>query len=103
MPTISMFRGIKITMYWSDHMPPHFHATYGGEEVIVSIKDLDSSQQTAENAAWLGSHPAGSADGQLGACGQKTGTLCDRATEISPEPGPERMCDHGKKRGILFV
>lgn len=41
MPTISMFRGIKITMYWADHMPPHFHATYGGEEVIVSIHDLD--------------------------------------------------------------
>ena len=41
MPTISMFRGIKITMYWADHMPPHFHATYGGEEVIVSINDLE--------------------------------------------------------------
>ena len=41
MPTISMFRGIKVTMYWADHMPPHFHATYGGEEVIVSIKDLE--------------------------------------------------------------
>lgn len=33
MPTISMFRGIKISMYWNDHMPPHFHATYGGEEL----------------------------------------------------------------------
>jgi len=41
MPTISMFRGIKITMYWADHMPPHFHATYGGEEVLISIKDLE--------------------------------------------------------------
>lgn len=41
MPTISMFRGIRITMYWADHMPPHFHATYGGDEVIVSIKDLE--------------------------------------------------------------
>ena len=28
-------------MYWADHMPPHFHATYGGDEVIVSIKDLE--------------------------------------------------------------
>ena len=33
MPTISMFRGIKITMYWADHMPPHFHATYGGSSL----------------------------------------------------------------------
>ena len=46
MPTISMFRGIKITMYWADHMPPHFHATYGGEEVIVSIKDLEVLEGT---------------------------------------------------------
>lgn len=41
MPTISMFRGIKIMMYWADHMPPHFHATYGDEEVIVSILSLE--------------------------------------------------------------
>ena len=41
MPTISMFRGIKITMNWSDHQPPHFHAAYGGDEVLVGIKDLD--------------------------------------------------------------
>lgn len=42
MPTISMFRGIKISMYWQDHMPPHFHAYYGGEEVLISIKDLEA-------------------------------------------------------------
>lgn len=41
MPTISMFRGIKIFMNWREHLPPHFHATYGGEEVIVSIKDIE--------------------------------------------------------------
>lgn len=41
MPTISMFRGIKIYINWSDHMPPHFHATYAGKEMIVSINDLD--------------------------------------------------------------
>lgn len=41
MPTISMFRGIKISINWNDHMPPHFHAKYGNDEVIVSIKDLD--------------------------------------------------------------
>ena len=41
MPTISMFRGIKIYMNWRDHMPPHFHATYGGKEVIVSIDELE--------------------------------------------------------------
>ena len=41
MPTISMFRGIKISINWNDHMPPHFHAKYGDEEVLVSIKDLE--------------------------------------------------------------
>lgn len=46
MPTISMFRGIKITMYWSDHMPPHFHASYGSAEILVSIKDLEVLEGT---------------------------------------------------------
>lgn len=41
MPTIAMFRGIKIYMNWNDHMPPHFHATYGGEEAIISINDIE--------------------------------------------------------------
>ena len=41
MPTISMFRGIKISINWNDHMPPHFHAKYGDEEILVSIKDLE--------------------------------------------------------------
>ena len=41
MPTICMFRGIKIYINWREHQPPHFHATYGGEEVIVDIRDLE--------------------------------------------------------------
>lgn len=41
MPTISMFRGIKIFMNWREHQPPHFHATYGGNEVLISIKELE--------------------------------------------------------------
>ena len=40
MPTISMFRGIKVCIYWRDHMPPHFHAFYGGSEILVSIEDF---------------------------------------------------------------
>ena len=36
MPTICRFRGIKISINWRDHMPPHFHASYGEDEVIVS-------------------------------------------------------------------
>lgn len=41
MPTICMFRGIKIYINWREHQPPHFHATYAGKEVIVSIKELE--------------------------------------------------------------
>lgn len=41
MPTISSFRGIRICLYWRDHMPPHFHAFYGGSEVLVTIEDLE--------------------------------------------------------------
>ncbi len=38
MPIISQFFGISIYMFWKDHMPPHFHAKYGGEEVIMDIE-----------------------------------------------------------------
>lgn len=38
-----------ITMYWKDHMPPHFHAVYGGNEVIVSIKELEVLDGTLPN------------------------------------------------------
>lgn len=41
MPTLSMFRGIKIFINWRDHLPAHFHAVYGGEEIIVSIDDIE--------------------------------------------------------------
>jgi hypothetical protein len=40
LPKISEFFGIRIYMYWREHPPPHFHATYAGEEVLVSIDDL---------------------------------------------------------------
>lgn len=37
MPEISRFYGIRITMNFVDHPPPHFHATYGDEEAQVEI------------------------------------------------------------------
>jgi hypothetical protein len=37
MPQISYFYGIIITMYWKDHSPPHFHASYGGDEAEILI------------------------------------------------------------------
>ena len=37
MPTISMFYGIVIRMYYDDHNPPHFHAFYGDYKAIFSF------------------------------------------------------------------
>ena len=36
-----MFRGIKIYMNWREHQPPHFHASYGEDEVLISIRDVE--------------------------------------------------------------
>ncbi|MEW6041663.1 MAG: DUF4160 domain-containing protein [Elusimicrobiota bacterium] len=38
MPIISRFFGIVIFMFWREHKPPHFHAKYGDDEVIVEIE-----------------------------------------------------------------
>lgn len=37
MPELSLFFGIRITMYYEDHQPPHFHAEYNGQKVLVDI------------------------------------------------------------------
>jgi hypothetical protein len=37
MPTISMFFGIVVQMYWNDHAPPHFHAYYQGHRALIEI------------------------------------------------------------------
>lgn len=40
MPEISRFYGIIIRMFFGDHNPPRFHATYGDDEVLVDINSL---------------------------------------------------------------
>ena len=40
MPEISRFYGIIIRMFYNDHTPPHFHAEYGDDEVLVNINTL---------------------------------------------------------------
>jgi hypothetical protein len=39
MPEVSRFLGIVITMFYREHGPPHFHATYGEYDLQVSIRD----------------------------------------------------------------
>lgn len=38
MPTVSRFFGIVVFLNYRDHAPPHFHARYGEDEVIVEIQ-----------------------------------------------------------------
>ncbi|WP_334298336.1 DUF4160 domain-containing protein [Blautia faecis] len=40
MPEISLFYGIRVTMYYNDHMPPHFHAEYNGHIALVDINNI---------------------------------------------------------------
>lgn len=40
MPAISRFFGILITMYYNDHLPPHFHVRYGAANAQVGIETL---------------------------------------------------------------
>ncbi|MEM4260740.1 MAG: DUF4160 domain-containing protein [Candidatus Woesearchaeota archaeon] len=37
MPRISCFFGIVIYMYYDDHNPPHFHASYEGTDGIFDF------------------------------------------------------------------
>ena len=40
MPRISSFYGIIVWIYFDDHNPPHFHATYGEFEILININDF---------------------------------------------------------------
>ncbi len=41
MPTICMFYGILVKMYWNDHAPPHFHVEYGEYRAQYVIATLE--------------------------------------------------------------
>jgi hypothetical protein len=40
MPEICRFYGIIIRMYFDDHAPPHFHASYGNYQAVFGIENL---------------------------------------------------------------
>ncbi len=62
MPVISEFYGIKIMMFWNEHMPPHFHAQYGEHKILVDIergtviKGVFTSKQLKLVLAWCEIH-----------------------------------------------
>lgn len=40
MPEISRFFGVAIRMFFNDHHPPHFHATYAEDEALIELDTL---------------------------------------------------------------
>ena len=40
MPEISRFYGIVIKMFFDENNPPHFHAYYSGDNVLIDINTL---------------------------------------------------------------
>ena len=34
---ISLFFGIRITINYNHHVPPHFHAEYNGDKALIDI------------------------------------------------------------------
>ena len=41
MPSICFFRGIRVYINFDDHRPPHFHAEYAGEDIVIAINDIE--------------------------------------------------------------
>ncbi len=41
MPTFYTVDGVKIQLYFDDHVPPHFHATIAEYEALIDIETLD--------------------------------------------------------------
>ncbi|MEX6506491.1 DUF4160 domain-containing protein [Jiella sp. M17.18] len=39
MPSIAIFYGIVVRMYFFDHNPPHFHAQFGSARALIRISD----------------------------------------------------------------
>ena len=40
-PTICMFYGILVKMYWDDHAPPHFHVEYAEYRAHYQIETFE--------------------------------------------------------------
>jgi len=40
MPTICIFEGIKVLMFYREHSPPHFHVEYNAESAEIGIDPI---------------------------------------------------------------
>jgi hypothetical protein len=50
MPEISRFYGIIVFMNFRDHEPPHFHAKYQDQEVVIEIQTAIVQGKMAKRA-----------------------------------------------------
>ncbi len=53
MPVVAEFFGIYIYLRFLDHNPPHFHAKYGNQEVIIDIENGTVKGEMSERALRL--------------------------------------------------
>ncbi len=51
MPTISVFYGITIMMFFNEHNPPHFHVKYNGQKASINIEKLELMEGTIPRRA----------------------------------------------------
>jgi hypothetical protein len=64
MPRISQFHGVDIYMYYSDHLPPHFHAMHGDDEALIEWSPPQVYRGTLPRKVlkkvleWANLHPA---------------------------------------------
>jgi hypothetical protein len=50
-PTICLFYGILVKMYWDDHAPPHFHVEYAEYRAQYQIETLELLRGTLPRRA----------------------------------------------------
>ncbi|MFZ2278748.1 MAG: DUF4160 domain-containing protein [Prosthecobacter sp.] len=63
MPEISRFFGIRVEMFYDEHLPPHFHARYEGERAAFTLDGtLMEGEMTGQAyrlvREWAAIHPA---------------------------------------------
>lgn len=63
MPTIAIFFGIVVTINFTDHAPPHLHASYGDLEALFDLRTARvitgriPRRQTRYVVGWMGEAP----------------------------------------------
>ena len=89
MPTISMFYGIVVRMYFApgEHNPPHFHVYYNECKASVDIRTCETigsqpATQAREADACLGRATPGRADGELESGDERRSPFQSSATPI---------------------